>query len=67
VVGLKSVFGYDDSLVVFGIHGVAGIIGALLTGLSASKAIRGSSGGVMAQLQVHLKANNVIFDASCIK
>ncbi|MFN3509845.1 MAG: ammonium transporter [Tsuneonella troitsensis] len=30
---LKSKFGYDDSLDVFGIHGVAGIIGAIGTGI----------------------------------
>ncbi|MBU63579.1 MAG: ammonia channel protein [Opitutae bacterium] len=29
---LKSKFGYDDSLDVFGVHGVGGIVGALLTG-----------------------------------
>ncbi len=30
---LKEVFGYDDSLDVFGVHGIGGIIGALATGL----------------------------------
>ena len=49
VVGLKAAFGYDDSLDVFGIHGVAGIIGALLTGVFASKAISGSTGSVVTQ------------------
>ncbi len=38
-VGLKSRFGYDDSLDVVGIHGVGGIWGALATGLFASQAI----------------------------
>ncbi len=32
---LKHVFGYDDSLDTFGVHGVGGIIGALLTGVFA--------------------------------
>jgi Amt family ammonium transporter len=33
VTGLKSMFGYDDSLDVFGVHGVGGIVGALGTGI----------------------------------
>jgi Amt family ammonium transporter len=33
VVWLKAKLGYDDSLDVFGVHGVGGIIGALLTGI----------------------------------
>ncbi len=38
-VGLKFRFGYDDSLDVVGVHGVGGIIGALLTGVFASTVI----------------------------
>ena len=38
-VHLKKSFGYDDSLDVFGVHGVGGIVGALLTGVLASEAI----------------------------
>ena len=34
---LKSKFGYDDALDAFGVHGVGGLLGALLTGLLASK------------------------------
>lgn len=30
---LKQTFGYDDSLDVFGVHGIGGIVGALLTGV----------------------------------
>ena len=41
---LKIKLGYDDSLDVFGIHGVGGIVGALLTGVFAVKAIGGTSG-----------------------
>ena len=33
--GLKHALGYDDSLDAFGVHGVGGIIGALLTGVFA--------------------------------
>jgi len=36
---VKKFFGYDDSLDAFGVHGVGGTIGALLTGLFASSAI----------------------------
>jgi Amt family ammonium transporter len=41
---LKRMAGYDDSLDVFGVHGVGGIVGALLTGVFAVKAIGGTSG-----------------------
>jgi Amt family ammonium transporter len=41
---LKNKMGYDDSLDCFGVHGVGGIIGALLTGVFAVKAIGGTSG-----------------------
>ena len=36
---VKTKLGYDDSLDAFGVHGVGGILGALLTGLFATKAI----------------------------
>src|SRR5271170_3491184 len=39
VVKVKSVFGYDDSLDAFGVHGAGGTIGALLTGVFASSTI----------------------------
>ena len=41
---LKRACGYDDSLDVFGIHGIGGIVGALLTGVFASEAIGGTKG-----------------------
>ncbi|HWG68797.1 MAG TPA: ammonium transporter [Steroidobacteraceae bacterium] len=47
---LKSWLGYDDSLDAFGVHGVGGIIGALLTGVFASKEISGADGSVITQL-----------------
>ena len=40
--GLKKIFGSDDSLDVFGIHGVAGILGALLTAVFASPSLGGT-------------------------
>jgi Amt family ammonium transporter len=36
---VKKFFGYDDSLDAFGVHGVGGTMGALLTGLLASGSI----------------------------
>ena len=41
---LKRMLGYDDSLDAFGVHGVGGIVGALLTGVFAVEAIGGTPG-----------------------
>jgi Amt family ammonium transporter len=41
---VKKFFGYDDSLDAFGVHGVGGTMGALLTGLLASGAINAAYG-----------------------
>ena len=41
VSGLKKLLGADDSLDVFGIHGVGGIVGALLTGVFNSPSLGG--------------------------
>jgi Amt family ammonium transporter len=55
---LKHMLGYDDSLDAFGVHGVGGIIGALLTGvfsygpLSATDASPDGSPGGLHQLQL---------------
>jgi Amt family ammonium transporter len=39
--GLKKLLGADDTLDVFGVHGVCGILGAILTGVSNSPALGG--------------------------
>ena len=39
VVKVKAIFGYDDSLDAFGVHGAGGTLGALLTGVFANSAI----------------------------
>ncbi|MGE0658830.1 MAG: ammonium transporter [Reyranellaceae bacterium] len=39
--GLKKMLGYDDSLDAFGVHGVGGFVGAILTGVFAVSAIGG--------------------------
>jgi ammonium transporter, Amt family len=38
---VKKLFGYDDSLDAFGVHGIGGMIGAILTGVFAKAAIGG--------------------------
>ncbi len=54
--GLKHILGYDDSLDTWGVHGIGGIVGALLTGvfaygpLSATDASPDGTVGGMAQL-----------------
>ncbi len=42
---IKPIFGYDDSLDAFGVHGVGGIWGALATGIFATKAINSVGSG----------------------
>ncbi len=51
-VHVKKMFGYDDSLDAFGVHGVGGIIGAILTGVFADVAVNelGKDASVMTQV-----------------
>ncbi len=54
---LKRALGYDDSLDVFGVHAVGGIIGAILTGVFCAESLGGAgfgveSGGIGAQVGV---------------
>ena len=56
---IKRAFGYDDSLDVFGVHAVGGIIGALLTGIFAAEALGGAglgegNSGIAGQLGAQL-------------
>jgi Amt family ammonium transporter len=44
--GLKRKFGYDDSLDAFGVHGVGGTLGALLTGVFATRACTNIDNGL---------------------
>jgi Amt family ammonium transporter len=55
---LKRAIGYDDSLDVFGVHAVGGIVGALLTGVFGIKAGGGFADGasIAAQVWIQLKA-----------
>ncbi|MDZ5454299.1 ammonium transporter [Labrys sp. ZIDIC5] len=60
VTTVKNAFGYDDSLDVFGVHGIGGILGALGTGVLASPSLGGvgyADGVTMgAQLWVQIEA-----------
>lgn len=58
---LKQKLGYDDSLDVFGVHGVGGIVGALLTGICASSALGGSEDGLNMGLQFFIQFKSVVF------
>jgi Amt family ammonium transporter len=63
-VKLKRMFGYDDSLDVFGVHGVGGIIGAVLTGVFAFPQFGGvwsPAEGVTVVGQVITQIKGVIF------
>ena len=61
VTSLKKKFGYDDSLDAFGIHGVGGIVGGLLTGVFAVEAIGGTPGLIEgAPNQVLLQAYGIV-------
>ena len=58
---LKAAFGYDDSLDAFGVHGVGGIVGAVLTGVFAVEAIGGTAGAIEGNLsQVWIQIQGVI-------
>ncbi|HEX9881017.1 MAG TPA: ammonium transporter [Hyphomicrobium sp.] len=55
--GVKKMLGYDDSLDVFGVHCIGGIIGAVLTGVFAVEAIGGKAGlleGNFAQVPIQV-------------
>ena len=56
---LKRALGYDDSLDAFGVHGVGGIVGALLTGVFATSAVTGSELPPM-MTQVGIQAASVV-------
>ncbi len=52
-VKLKQALGYDDSLDVFGIHGVAGVVGAVLTGALATATVNPAADGAGIGAQVY--------------
>ncbi|WP_338798780.1 ammonium transporter [Pseudomonas monteilii] len=58
---LKRKLGYDDSLDAFGVHGIGGIIGAILTGVFAAPALGGFGAVTDIGMQVWIQAKGVIF------
>lgn len=61
VTSLKQRFGYDDTLDVFGLHGIGGIVGAILTGVFAAPAMGGNVEGVDMFRQVWIQLASVLF------
>jgi Amt family ammonium transporter len=57
---VKRSFGYDDTLDVFGLHGVGGIVGALLTGVFASSTLGGSQ-DISIATQLWAQFKSVVF------
>ena len=57
---LKHKFNYDDSLDVFGVHGIGGIVGALLTGVFIREGYTDATGG---GLQLWIQAKSVLVTA----
>ncbi len=56
---MKNKFGYDDSLDVFGIHGIGGIIGAVGTGIFTAPGLGGMGGAdyaMMGQTWIQIQA-----------
>lgn len=66
-VGLKEKFGYDDSLDVFGVHGVGGMTGALLTGVFATIGASGLLLGNSSQLLIQVEGilASVVYASVC--
>ncbi len=58
---LKRKLGYDDSLDAFGVHGIGGIVGALLTGVFAAPALGGFGEVENVALQLWIQFKGVLF------
>lgn len=62
---IKAKFGYDDSLDVFGVHGIGGIVGALLTGCLVVDATHGGESFTIYNAdgdnQLWIQAKSVLF------
>ena len=65
VTGLKKMLGADDTLDVFGVHGVGGIVGALLTGVFNNQSLGGP--GLVSDWVTATVSSNPIFDQVLIQ
>ncbi|TDK29260.1 ammonium transporter [Luteimonas terrae] len=61
VTGLKRLLRADDSLDVFGVHGIGGIVGALLTGVFSAQALGGTEADLAIGAQVWVQFVSVAF------
>ncbi|MEL1263366.1 ammonium transporter [Pseudoxanthomonas putridarboris] len=59
--GLKRLLGADDSLDVFGVHGIGGIVGAILTGVFSAESLGGTEADLAIGAQVWVQAISVGF------
>jgi len=64
--GFKRWLGADDSLDVFGVHGLGGIVGSILTGVFVSSTISGASGNLLAQTVAVVAVAAYSFAATCV-
>jgi len=61
-VWMKKLFGYDDSLDAWGVHGVGGALGAILTGVFAKAAIGGTAGVLEGNIgQIWIQCQGVLY------
>jgi len=61
VTGFKSMFKYDDALDVWGVHGMGGILGAMLTGVFALNEVGGHAGAIEGNFhQLLLQAEGIV-------
>ncbi|NBV54345.1 MAG: ammonium transporter [Proteobacteria bacterium] len=66
---LKAALKYDDSLDVFGVHGIGGILGSVLVGVFAVKAVGGTAGmieGNTAQLWIQVQSVLIVMAWSAV-
>lgn len=64
--GLKRWLGADDALDVFGVHGLGGIVGSILTGVFVSTAISGAHSNLLAQTVAVVAVAAFSFAATCV-
>jgi len=62
-VKVKHALGYDDSLDAFGVHGIGGIVGAVLTGVFADPAINEAGAGASVGTQIYGVIFTIVYSA----
>ena len=63
---LKNKFGYDDSLDVFGVHGVGGFLGTILVGIFASEIFGGLEGDLAIPAQLWTQFLAAVLTCVCL-